>query len=570
MLDKSLGNILLENTTLTEAQLEEGLLVQREKGIKLGEALVQLRYLRTEDILKAVSIQLGIPYLNTIDPEKISGEAIHPVPINFAKKNELIPLALHGERVEVAITDPVNVQALDDLRIIYGLPVQPFIASSTQITEAINSAYNRSSGSDHTVMGNLDEENLDSLSQGLEEPQDLLESSDDEAPIIRLVNSLMFRAVKQRASDIHVEPFEKELVVRFRIDGVLYDIMHPPKRVQNSVISRIKIMANLNIAEKRLPQDGRIRIKIAGKDIDIRVSTLPTSFGESVVMRLLDKSKVVLDLGAVGVQGKSLDMMMDLINRSHGIILVTGPTGSGKTTTLYAMLSQINKPDLKIITVEDPVEYQLPGINQIQVNPKIELTFAAGLRSILRQDPDVVMIGEIRDKETAEIAIQASLTGHLVISTLHTNDSASSATRLIDMGVEPFLVASSVVGIIAQRLVRTMCKTCREKYDPSDFELLQLGVKREQLVGKSIYRAKACAACLNTGYTGRMGVHEIMMMDDDIRALIMRNVDAPQIKRKAMEKGMKTLREIAAEKVISGDTTIEEVLRVTQEDVARE
>jgi len=569
MLDKSLGNILLENTALTEAQLEEGLLVQREKGIRLGEALIQLRFLRSEDILKAISIQLGIPYLSSIKPEDIPSDAFSPVPINFAKKNELIPLAKYPDHVDVAIADPCNIPALDDLRLIYGTSVRPMIAGGSQITEAINIVYNRSTGADRTVMSDLQEENLDNISQALEEPVDLLDA-DDEAPIIRLVNSLMFRAVKQKASDIHVEPFEKELVVRFRIDGVLYDIMHPPKKVQNSVISRIKIMANLNIAEKRLPQDGRIRIKIAGKDIDIRVSTLPTSFGESVVMRLLDKSKVVLDLGAIGVQGKTHDQMMDLINRAHGIILVTGPTGSGKTTTLYAMLSQINTTDLKIITVEDPVEYQLPGINQIQVNAKIDLTFAGALRSILRQDPDVVMIGEIRDKETAEIAIQASLTGHLVISTLHTNDSASSATRLIDMGVEPFLVASSVIGIIAQRLVRTLCKECRERQIPSDFELMQLGLKREDVADKFIYKAKGCASCLDTGYSGRLGVHEILMMDDEVRALIMKNSDAATVKRKAMEKGMRTLREIAADKVLQGETTIEEILRVTQEDVVRE
>lgn len=569
MLDKSLGHILLENTPLTEAQLEEGLLVQREKGIKLGEALVQLRFLRQEDILRALSIQLNIPYLNKINYDGIVTEAFQPVPINYAKKNELMPLAKHSDGVEVAIADPVNIAALDDLRILYGCAIRPIIASASEITDAINSAYNRGSGADRTVMSELQEENLDTLSQELEEPQDLLEA-DDEAPIIRLVNSLLFRAVKQKASDIHVEPFEKDLVVRFRIDGVLYDIMHPPKKVQNSVISRIKIMADLNIAEKRLPQDGRIRIKIAGKDIDIRVSTLPTSFGESVVMRLLDKSKVLLDLPEIGVTGTYLEKMNELINKRHGIILVTGPTGSGKTTTLYSMLSKINTTDVKIITVEDPVEYQLPGINQIQVNPKIDLTFATGLRSILRQDPDVVMVGEIRDRETAEIAIQASLTGHLVISTLHTNDSASSATRLIDMGVEPFLVTSSVVGIIAQRLVRTLCSECRERYTPNEFELNQLGLDLKELEGKLIYRAKGCSECLETGYSGRTGVHEILMMDDDIRAMVMKNTDAVAVKRKAMEKGMKSLREVAAEKVVEGETTVEEVLRVTQEDVVRE
>jgi len=569
MLDKSLGNILLEQTPLTETQLEEGLLVQREKGLKLGEALIQLRFLKQEDILKAISIQLGIPYHNQVDADSIATETVQSVPINFAKKNELIPLEKHADYVEVAIADPVNLAALDDLRIIYGMPVKPVIASAMQITDAINMVFNRSSEGDRTVMSDLQEESLDSMSQELEETQDLLES-DDEAPIIRLVNSLLFRAVKQKASDIHIEPFEKDLVVRFRIDGVLYDIMHPPKKAQNSIISRIKIMADLNIAEKRLPQDGRIRIKIAGKDIDIRVSSLPTSFGESVVMRILDKSKVLMDLTEIGVTGTYYERMNNLILHKHGIILVTGPTGSGKTTTLYAMLSQINNPDVKIITVEDPVEYQLPGINQTQVNPKIKLTFAAGLRSILRQDPDVVMVGEIRDRETAEIAIQASLTGHLVISTLHTNDSASAATRLIDMGVEPFLVASSVIGIIAQRLLRTLCPECRERHQPSEFELLQLGVTEESVKDKNIYRAKGCASCLDTGYSGRTGIHEILMIDDAVRAMVMKNTDTTAVKKQAMKSGMKTLREVAAEKVLLGETSIEEVLRVTQEDVIRE
>lgn len=569
MQDKSLGNILLEQNALSEAQLQEGLLVQREKGIKLGEALVQLRFINKEGILKAVSYQLGMPYLNKIHMDSISADLIQEVPINFAKKNEIIPLAKHDSFVEVAMANPVNLSALDDLRLLFHLPVKPYIASSSDITDAINSVYNRSSGEERTVMGNFEEENLENLSHELEEPQDLLDS-DDEAPIIRLVNSLLFRAVKQKASDIHVEPFEKDLIVRFRIDGVLYDIMRPPKRVQNSVISRIKIMADLNIAEKRLPQDGRIRIKLAGKDIDIRVSTLPTSFGESVVMRLLDKAKVLLDLTEIGVTGTYLDQMDSLIHHKHGIILVTGPTGSGKTTTLYAMLSQINHPDIKIITVEDPVEYQLQGINQIQVNPKINLTFAAGLRSILRQDPDVVMIGEIRDRETAEIAIQASLTGHLVISTLHTNDSASAATRLIDMGIEPFLVSSSVIGIIAQRLVRTLCSQCKEPYAPTaEFNQKLMGESTNFVSPQFVYRAKGCAACMETGYAGRTGIHEILMVDDEVRSLIMESTAATVLKKIAMKKGMKSLREVGAEKVLSGETSLEEVLRVTQEDTAR-
>lgn len=561
---KSLGQILLEYTTLTPQQLEEALVVQREKGIRLGEALVQLRFLKTEDILKALSLQAGMPYINEINANEIPPDLVHSVPINFSKKNELIPLRKEDGQIIVAIADPLNHWALDDLHLVFDQPVRSVIAGPAVIAEAINIAYNRQAESEGGVMNDLDEENLD-IGQDLEEVQDLLES-DDEAPIIRLVNQLLFRAVKQNASDIHIEPFEKELMVRFRIDGVLYDIMHPPRKAQNSILSRVKIMANLNIAEKRLPQDGRIRIKLAGKDIDIRVSTLPTSFGESIVMRLLDRSKVLLRLDNIGVEGKNLATIRDLIHRSHGILLVTGPTGSGKTTTLYAAVTEINSADVKIITVEDPVEYQLPGINQTQVNPKINLTFATGLRAILRQDPDVVMIGEIRDRETAEIAIQASLTGHLVLSTVHTNDAATTATRLIDMGVEPFLIASSLIGIVAQRLVRTLCKNCAEAYEPSDFELGQMGLHKIDIGSKKIFRAKGCSVCIKTGYAGRTGIHEILVVDDDIRSLITKAVDSMAIKKMALSKGMLTLRDRGIQLVLEGKTTLDEVFSVTQED----
>jgi len=568
--DKSLGQILLEHTTLTPQQLEEALVVQREKGMKLGEALIQLRYLRTEDLLKSLSIQMGFPYVSDISPDDIPSDLVNQVPINFAKRNELLPLRREDGSVVVALADPMNHTAMDDLNLIFDVPVRPVIGSSQEIMDAINSCYNRQSGADSAVMSDLNEDNMELNEHELDDVQDLLDASDDEAPIIRLVNQLLFRAVKQKASDIHIEPFEKELMVRFRIDGVLYDIMHPPKKAQNSILSRIKIMANLNIAEKRLPQDGRIRIKIAGKDIDIRVSSLPTSFGESVVMRLLDRSKVLMTLDTVGFEGNNLKVIRELIHKSHGIVLVTGPTGSGKTTSLYAGLTEINAPDVKIITVEDPVEYQIPGINQTQVNAKIDMTFANSLRAILRQDPDVVMIGEIRDKETAEIAIQASLTGHLVLSTLHTNDSASSATRLIDMGVEPFLVSSALIGIIAQRLLRTVCHDCADSYDPSDFELEKLGVSRAQIAGKRIYKAKGCSACLDTGYAGRTGIHEVLVINDAIREQITRAADAMTIKKAAMETGMLTLREAGIKLVLEGKTTIDEVLAITQEDVVRE
>ena len=564
MEDKSLGAILLETTSLTEEQLEQGLAVHREKGIKLGDALIQLKFLRTEDILKALSIQLGFPYENRIDTEDISSELVANLPINYAKKNEVLPLRREGVSVVVAIADPTNFYVVDDLRTLFGSEIRPVIASSYEIVNAINTVYNRATGSGEEAMGDLDQ-TMGEINADFDEPVDLLDAT-DEAPIIRLVNSLMFRAVKQKASDIHIEPFEKELVIRFRIDGVLYDIMNPPKRAQNSIISRVKIMAGLNIAEKRLPQDGRIRIKIAGKDIDIRVSTIPTAFGESVVMRLLDKSSVLLDLNSLGLQGKTLEWMNELITKSHGIILVTGPTGSGKTTTLYAALTKINSKDIKIITVEDPVEYQIAGINQVQVNPKIDLTFASSLRAFLRQDPDVIMVGEIRDRERAEIAIQASLTGHLVISTLHTNDAPSTVTRLIEMGIEPFLVSSSILGVIAQRLLRTVCHDCAKKYAPTTEEISGLGLTLEDLKGRQLFKAVGCPNCLETGYTGRLAIYEFMLMNDEVRAEIMKGSDASTVRKVGVATGMTTLMGDAANKVMQGITTVEEVLRVIQEN----
>ena len=554
----------METTNLTEEQLEQALAVHREKGIKLGDALVQLKFLRTEDILKALSIQMGLPYENRIDTDNIPNELVQHLPINYAKKNEVLPLRKDGNTITVAIADPTNFYVIDDIRTLFGTDIKPVIASSYEIVNAINTVYNKASGTGEEAIGELDE-SVGEINADFDEPVDLLDAT-DEAPIIRLVNTLLFRAVKQKASDIHIEPFEKELAIRFRIDGVLYDIMSPPKRAQNSIISRVKIMAGLNIAEKRLPQDGRIRIKIAGKDVDIRVSTIPTAFGESVVMRLLDKSAVLLDLNSLGLQGKQLEWMHDLISKSHGIILVTGPTGSGKTTTLYAALSKINSKDIKIITIEDPVEYQMAGINQVQVNPKIDLTFAAGLRAFLRQDQDVIMVGEIRDRETAEIAIQASLTGHLVISTLHTNDAPSTVTRLIDMGIEPFLVSSSIIGVIAQRLVRTVCHDCAKKYTPTDEELGKIGLTVSDLKGRQLYRALGCPNCLETGYTGRLAIYEFMIMNDEVRAEIMKGSDASSIKKVAVATGMTTLMGDAANKVLQGLTTIEEILRVIQEN----
>ncbi len=420
-----------------------------------------------------------------------------------------------------------------------------------------------SSHSPEQVIQDMREEDRDLIMSAVEETGDLLDDTSD-APIIKLVNLILSQAVKARASDIHIEPYQNRIKIRHRVDGILYDMLSPPKHIQSTLISRIKIMAKLNIAEKRLPQDGRIEIRIGDRDVDIRVSTIPIAFGERVVLRLLDKTNVLLKLSDLGMSEQGLKVFNQLIKSAHGIILVTGPTGSGKTTTLYAALSIIHNSGINIITIEDPIEYQIEGIGQIQVNPKIDLTFANGLRSIVRQDPDVILVGEIRDLETAEIAIQAALTGHLVFSTLHTNDSASAITRLIDMGIEPFLVTSSVIGILAQRLMRNICNECKNVYTPDEESLQNIGITPEMYGGKKMYRGKGCQDCLNTGYRGRTGIFELMILNDSIKNLILKTSDSSSIKHKAVEHEMITLRQDGALKVLDGITTIEEVLRITQ------
>src|SRR5919201_663985 len=416
-----IGEILLAQGAVTRERLDEALAAQAERGGRLGEVLVSLKACSEEQVLKALAAQLELPYQIRLGTEEVSQELISKVPINFAKQARLLPLRMDGDRVVAAMADPMDTGAVDSLRLLLGASVSPLLVPTQSILDCINSVYDRAANEAEQLVGDLEARDLAMVTHALGEPQDLVDSS-DEAPIIRLVNSLLFRAAKERASDIHVEPQEKDICVRFRVDGVLQEVIRPPKRFQNSIISRVKIMGGLNIAEKRLPQDGRIRVKLAGRDIDIRFSTTPTVFGERIVMRLLDKSAVLLDLAEIGMDEDHISMMLGLIHKANGIVLVTGPTGSGKTTTLYAALSKINRPDLNIMTIEDPVEYQLKGISQTPVNAKIELNFANGLRSFLRQDPDVIMVGEIRDRETAEIAIQASLTGHLVFSTVHTND----------------------------------------------------------------------------------------------------------------------------------------------------
>jgi len=564
---KSLEACIIEQGSISDVILDRARERQRE-GKRLGDVLREMGAIDSQTYGRALATHYGLPFLEKLPEEDpTASECVDLLPINFAKRCQVLPIQRTDDAIIVAVSDPAALGPLDDLRVLLHKPIRVVVAPGDVIVDRINRVYDQATGSASDLMVGLQEERLDMLASEIEETRDLIDA-DDEAPIIRLVNSLLFQAVKDRASDIHIEPYERDLAVRFRIDGVLYDIISPPKRFQPVIISRVKIMAGLNIAEKRLPQDGRIRIKLAGKDIDIRVSTVPTAHGERVVMRLLDRSSTILQLEDLGLIGGKQDAVDQLIRQSHGIILVTGPTGSGKTTTLYAALSRINTTDKNIITIEDPIEYQLHGVGQIQVNPKIELTFAGGLRSVLRQDPDVIMVGEIRDSETAKISIQAALTGHLVFSTLHTNDSCAAITRLLDMGIEPFLVSSSLIAVMAQRLVRKVCSNCRVEYRPPMEELRQLGVTLDMLEDNPVYRiGPGCEACKLTGYRGRLGIHELLIIDDEVRNLIMRSADSSEIRRAAAAKGMTTLREDGADKIMRGTTTIDEVLRVTQDDL---
>ncbi len=560
-----LAETLLRHTRIEAEQLEEARRLQSETGRKLLQVVVDEGWLGEDEAIEAVSSQLGLPVRTEIDPEAIAGELLDRVPITFAKEHGLIALEADDGRVRVAVCDPFETEPLDDLALLFdGADVELELASRRVVVAAINQAYDRGQSAADLAEDAFDD--ITTLADEIShEPEDLLDAADD-APIIRLVNSLLQQAVKERASDIHMEPFESEIRVRFRIDDVLYEpIATLPKALQASVGSRLKIMAGLNIAEKRLPQDGRIRLKIAGRDYDVRVSTVPVTHGERIVLRLLPRSTDMFDLETLGFNEVQLGAMERLIHRPNGIVLVTGPTGSGKTTTLYAALSRINSVDKNIITIEEPVEIQLKGVGQIEVNPRIGLTFAGGLRSILRQDPNVILVGEIRDLETAEIAIQASLTGHLVFSTLHTNDAPSAITRLADMGVEPFLVASSLAAVLAQRLVRVLCPDCREPWQPTAEQLGEIGI-RSANGPVTVYRPQGCARCNHTGYRGRVGIMELMMIDDEIRAMVTQTTDAKSIKRRAVEKGMRSLRADGAAKVLEGVTSIAEVLRATEDE----
>ncbi len=511
-----------------------------------------------KDDIAGIVKSLGLEYLDEIKDEDIDTTLIERVPLPFARGNLILPLRRENGKILVALSEPKGIFVLSDVERLLSNSVRPVFTSQNNIINAIHRFYDRLSGSAQEVIDGLNGESLDALVTEWEAPKDLIELT-DEAPIIQLLNSLLFQAVKERASDIHIEPYERIVEVRFRVDGVLYPVLSPPKAIQEAVVSRVKIMSGLDIAEKRLPQDGRIRLLIAGRDIDVRVSIIPTSFGERVVLRLLDRKSGIIGFGELGLNPAQVKLVDSLLNRTSGIILVTGPTGSGKTTTLYAALNRINSTKRNIITIEDPVEYQLKGIGQVQVNPKIGLTFANGLRSILRQDPDVIMVGEIRDRETAEIAVHSALTGHLVISTLHTNDAPTAITRLVDMGIEPFLVASSLSAVIAQRLVRILCPHCKEEYMPSPEELSVFDTDVRKL-----WKSSGCEKCFKTGYYGRIGIFEMLMVEQDMRSVILKNLDSNSLKEYAVSRGMKTLKDDGLEKAASGITSLDDVMRVIQ------
>ena len=542
-----LGEILIERKLITTDDLDRALELQKERGDKLGKTLVDLGFVAMRDVLAALSDQLNLPLVTIDGPPPVSSEteALSP---RFLRQFRCMPVGREDHTVTLAMADPLDFETLSAVRNCTGLQVSPVLAAEQEILDAIDKYYGEAVKSE--AEGGADSTEA---SEDLEHLRDMA----SEAPVIRLVNAMIAQAVEKRASDIHLEPFEKEFRVRYRIDGVLYNQEHPPRELKAAVISRVKLMAKLNIAERRLPQDGRIKIKTMGREVDLRVSTLPTLYDESVVMRLLDRSAGdFYDLGRLGFDEHMFRRMEHFTAMPHGIFLVTGPTGSGKSTTLYSALKRINQSDKKIITIEDPVEYQMDGINQIHVNPQIGLTFASGLRHIVRQDPDVIMVGEIRDRETADIAIRSSLTGHFVYSTLHTNDAPSAITRLTDMGVENYLITSSLVAVLAQRLVRVICQHCKS---PDGTRMSPLG----EMV--QCYRGRGCDECLGSGYTGRVGIFELMELNDEIRKLIMHNEDAVSITDAARRNGMRNLREDGWLKVSNGTTTADEVMRVTQE-----
>jgi type IV pilus assembly protein PilB len=568
-MSQRLGDLLVKEKVITPEQLQQAIKTQKESSCRLGSALVKLGFLTDEDVTNFLSRQYGVPAIN-LSYFEIDPTVVKLVPYETAKRYQILPLSRVGASLTIAMVDPTNVFAMDDIKFMTGFNIEPVVAAESSINDAIEKAYGTTNQEDlETVMQSMADGDADVELQNEEEEIELadLEKAADEAPIVKLVNLILTDAVKRGASDIHVEPYEKEFRVRFRIDGVLQGIMSPPLKLKDAITSRIKIMAKLDISEKRLPQDGRIMLKmnIAGKkkQLDFRVSTLPTLWGEKIVLRLLDKENLRLDMTKLGFEPESLGKFEKAILKPYGMVLVTGPTGSGKTNTLYSSIARLNQPDTNIMTAEDPVEFQLHGVNQVQMKEQIGLNFAAALRAFLRQDPNIILVGEIRDFETAEIAIKAALTGHLVLSTLHTNGAPETITRLMNMGIEPFLVATSVHLICAQRLVRRICKECSETIDVPYQALIEEGFTPEEAKSVKIQKGKGCTTCNNTGYKGRAGLYEVMEVDDDIKELVLVGASAVELKKKAIEKGMLTLRRSGLMKVKEGITTLEEVARET-------
>jgi len=560
-----LKTVLKRDGLYVEEKFEEWVSLARTTGQTLDRILTAAGYLTEKQMLQVFGECLRLPVVDVLAEAVVPTRFVEKVPVHFARSHNLIGLEEINGTIRVASCSPLDTHPIDELSALLDRVVEPVLAPRGEITSLINRAYQQKTDLVDEALEDLDEDELAGISKEIERSTDLLDIA-NKAPIIKLVNMVLFQALKMRASDVHIQPYEEKLQVRFRIDGILYDMMTPPKKIQEAIISRVKIMGKMDIAERRLPQDGRATVKLGDSEVDIRISSVPTNHGERLVLRLLDKGARLYELEELGLELEDREIIKKLIDASHGIVLVTGPTGSGKTTSLYAALKRINATEYNIMTIEDPIEYHLPGVSQIEVNYKKGLTFATGLRSLVRQDPDIIFVGEIRDEDTAGIAIQASLTGHLVFSTLHTNDAPGAVTRLIDIGVEPYLVASSVIGVVAQRLVRLICKHCKEEMDVTPDELKQIGLKAEQVPTLRLWRGRGCPHCLNSGYLDRTAIYEIFTVTDLVRDQIMAKAQVTQIKAGALKRGMRTLRMDGARKVLKGQTTVEEVLRVTQMD----
>lgn len=564
-----IATLLKQETGLDDARIHDCFRAADESAQSLDRVLFEKNYVPEDAILKAFAKLLGVDYIAALEGTTVPKDFVQKIPVTFSRSYNLIAISEADGVAKIATCTPLDLQPLDDLAKMMGVDVEPVLAPRSEITQLINRAYRHKADGVDEALGDIEDEDIVGLAAEIEESEDLLDVA-NKAPIIKLVNTVLFQALKLRASDVHLQPYPDRLQVRFRIDGLLHDMQAVPKRAQEAIISRVKVMGKMDIAERRLPQDGRASIKLGDGDVDVRISSIPSGDGERIVMRLLDKTAKVYDLAEIGLEVRNRDTLLKYLDYSHGIILVTGPTGSGKTTTLYGALTHMNSAELNILTIEDPIEYNLPGISQVQVATKKGLTFAAGLRSFLRQDPDVLMVGEIRDLETAEIAIRAALTGHLVFSTVHTNDAPSTITRLVDIGLEPYLVSSSLLLVIAQRLVRTICKRCKEYAPPDEVtrtKLREVGLSIDRLKDGKVAFGRGCEECFRSGYSGRTAIYEFMPIDDIVRTQVMNRASATEMKRSAIERNLTTLRMDGVEKIIKGVTTPDEVMRVTQLDV---